>query len=80
MIQFILECIQEELNFEQTQLIVKPNIMEICHYVDCRKIVNTIDVNTTIINDFISEQTTLLFNRFQSMDNIPLDIRNNYYL
>lgn len=80
MIQFVLECIQEELNLEQTQLIVKPNLMEICHYVDCRKVVNTSDVNATIISDFITEQTTLLYDKFQSMDNIPIDIRNNYYL
>lgn len=80
MVLFELECIQEELNYEQTQLLVKPNTMEICHYVDSREVVNTIDITPTLINDFIAQQTPLLFNVFQNMDNIPLDIRNKYSL
>ena len=75
-----LECIQEELNFEQTNLIVKPNDIEICHYVDSRKVVNTADITPTLISDLITEQTPLLFAVFQAMDNVPLEIRNNYTL
>lgn len=80
MATFTLECIQEEVNFEQTNLIVKPDTMEICHYVDSRKVVNTADITPTLISDFITEQTSLLFAVFQDMDNVPLDIRNNYTL
>lgn len=80
MATFTLECIQEELNFEQTNLIVKPNDTEICHYVDSRKVVNTADITPTLISDFITEQTPLLFAVFQSMDNVSLEIRNNYTL
>lgn len=80
MATFTLECIQEELNFEQTNLIVKPNVMEICHYVGSLKIVTTADITPTLISDFITEQTPLLFAVFQAMDNVPLEIRNNYTL
>ena len=80
MATFTLECIQEELNFEQTNLIVKPNVMEICQYVDSRKVVNTADITPTLISDFITEQTPLLFAVFQAIDNVPLEIRNNYTL
>lgn len=80
MATFTLECIQEELNFEQTNLIVKPNVMEICHYVDSRKVVNTADITPALISDFITDQTPLLFAVFQAMDNVPLEIRNNYTL
>jgi len=77
---FELECIQEELNLEQTQLIVKPNVMEICHYVDSRKVVLTVDITPTIISYFIAEQTTLLFDKFQSSVDIPQSIKDNYTL
>lgn len=77
---FILECLTSELNFEQTQLTLRPNNAEICHYVQSYKIVNTLELNQTIIDNFINEQTTLLFNKFQSLDNVPIDIRNNYTL
>jgi len=77
---FQLECLQEELNLEQTQLIVKPNVMEICHYIDSREIVLTANITPTLISDFIAEQTTLLFNVFQSQVDIPQEIKDNYTL
>jgi hypothetical protein len=77
---FELECLQEEVNFEQTQLIVKPNVMEICHYVDSREILLTVNITPTLINDFITEQTTLLFNAFQNNVDIPQEIKDNYTL
>lgn len=80
MATFTLECIQEELNFEQSQLIVKPTISEISNYVDSRKVINTIDITPTVISDFITEQTPLLFGVFQNMENIQLETRNNYTL
>ena len=33
-----------------------------------------------LFNDFIDEQTPLLFAYFQTMDNVPLKVRNQYYL
>ena len=77
---FQLECTQEVLNYDQTQLLVKPNIMEICHFVDSRKVVNTADLTQSVIDDFIAEQTPLLFNAFQGMENVPTLTRNNYTL
>lgn len=77
---FQLQCLQEEVNLEQKQLIVKPNIMEICHYIDSNKIVLTSELTQTIIDDFISEQTPLLFEKFQEMENVPLEIREQYTL
>lgn len=77
---FELECITTELNFEQTQLLVKPIPMEICHFVDSRKVVLTADITPTMQSNFIAEQTSLLFDVFQSMENIPIDLRNNYTL
>lgn len=77
---FTIECIQENLNFEQINLIVKPNVMEICHYIDSRKVVNAADLTPTLISNFILEQTPLLFEVFQSMDNIPQYIRDKYIL
>jgi len=78
--EFTLECIQEELNFQQTNLIVKPSSLEIRNYVGSGMIVNTNEITPTMINDFIAEQTPLLYEVFQSMENIPLEIRNKYNL
>jgi hypothetical protein len=78
--EFTLECIQEQLNFEQTNLFVKPSSLEIRNYVGSGIIVNTDEITPTMINDFITEQTPLLFGVFQSMENIPLEIRNKYIL
>ena len=77
---YTLECITEVLNAEQTQLWVKAIPMEICHYIDSNKIVLTSELTQTIIDDFISEQTPLLFNKFQEMENVPLEIREQYTL
>jgi len=77
---FILECLTSSINFEQTQLTLRPNNEEICHFVQSYKIIDTIDLNQTIIDNFISEQTTLLFNKFQSLDNVPISIRESYTL
>jgi len=78
--EFILECIQEQLDFEQSNLILRPLELEIRNYVGSCKIVNTIDITPTVINDFITEQRPLLFWVFQSMENIPIEIRNKYNL
>ena len=78
--EFTLECIQEQLDFEQTNLIVKPSSLEIRNYVGSGMIVNTNEITSTMISDFIAEQTPLLFGVFQSMENIPLEIRNKYNL
>ena len=77
---YTLECITEVLNAEQTQLWVKAIPMEICHYIDSNKIVLTSELTQTIIDDFISEQTPLLFEKFQEMENVPLEIRQQYTL
>jgi len=77
---YTLECITEVLNAEQTQLWVKAIPMEICHYIDSNKIVLTSEITQTIIDDFISEQTPLLFYKFQDMENVPLEIRQQYTL
>ena len=78
--EFTLECIQEQLDFEQTNLLVKPSSLEIKNYVGSGMIVNTNEITPTIINNFIAEQTPLLFGVFQSMENIPSEIRNKYNL
>jgi len=77
---FTLECITDVLNAEETQLWVKPIPMEIRHYIDSHKIVLTSELTQTIIDNFISEQTPLLFNKFQEMENVPLEIRQQYTL
>jgi hypothetical protein len=77
---YTLECITEVLNAEQTQLLVKAIPIEICHFVDSHKIVLTSELNQSLIDNFISEQTPLLFNKFQEMENVPLEIREQYTL
>ena len=77
---YTLECVQETLNNDQTQLLVKPIPMEICHYVQSEKIVLTSELTQTIIDDFIIEQTPLLFAKFQEMENVPIEIRQQYTL
>lgn len=32
------------------------------------------------IPDLVIDQTPILFEKFQEMDNVPVDIRNEYYL
>lgn len=77
---FELECIVTELNFEQSQLLVKPIPMEICHFVNSCKIVLTSDITPTMQSDFIAEQTPLLFDVFQNQIDIPQAIKDNYTL
>lgn len=58
-------------------VMVMPN-EEIHHYI--HSYVYTDDLNPTFVSDFITEQTPLLFDKFQAMENVPLEIRQNYSL
>lgn len=60
-------------------VMVMPN-MEIHHFIHAFKFVASGSLTQTVIDNFITEQTPLLFDEFQSMENVPLEIRQNYTL
>ena len=77
MVTFTLTSQTISLSDGGYNVMVMPN-EEIHHYI--HSYVYTDDPNPTFISYFITEQTPLLFNKFQSMENIPLEIRQNYTL
>ena len=68
------------LDTNECSVCLKPTSTEISDYIATYK--SYADEATAISNvsSFISEQTPLLFTAFQSMENVPIEIRNNYTL
>lgn len=60
-------------------IMVMPN-EAIHHYVHGFKFVENGSLTPTVISDFITEQTPLLFAEFQAMDNVPQAVKDNYTL
>ena len=60
-------------------IMVMPN-MDIHNYCHAYKYVESGSLTPTVISDFITEQTPLLFAEFQAMDNVPQAIKDNYTL
>lgn len=77
MITFTLTSQTVVLSDGGYNVVVMPN-EEIHHYI--HSCVYTDDPNPTFIADLITLQTSLLFNDFQAMENVPLEIRQNYTL
>lgn len=67
------------LSDDNYNIMVMPN-MDIHHYVHAYKYVANADLTPTVISDFITEQTPLLFAEFQAMDNVPQAVKDNYTL
>lgn len=61
-------------------LCVYPSSEEIKDFIASYRIYSNETVGMAEINNFIAEQTPLLFDTFQSMDNVPQEIREKYYL
>lgn len=64
----------------QCNVCLNPSSDEIKKYIATYKTYETEQEALLDLNNFISEQKTLLFNSFQLMDNIPQYIRDNYTL
>lgn len=61
-------------------LCVYPSSDEIKDFIASYCIYENESIGMAEINNFIAEQTPLLFDTFQSMDNVPQEIREKYYL
>lgn len=79
MITFTLTSETITLDDGNFNIMVHPN-EEIHHYLHAYKYVESTDLTPTVISDFVSEQTPLLFAKFQDLENIPLEIRQLYAL
>lgn len=78
--QFILiptTIIEDDL---EANVCLKPSSPLIEKYVATYKVFENESIAIIETPSFITEQTPLLFYTFQQMENIPIEIRNQFYL
>ena len=78
--QFILiptTIIEDDL---EVNVCLKPSSPLIEKYVATYKVFENESIAIIETPSFITEQTPLLFYTFQQMENIPIEIRNQFYL
>jgi hypothetical protein len=78
--QFILTSsivIEQDL---EANVCLKPSSVTIENYIASYRVYENEAVAIAETPSFISEQTPLLFYTFQQMENVPIEIRDNYYL
>lgn len=61
-------------------LCVQPSSEEIKDFIASYRVYPNETIGLAEIENFKTEQTPLLFDVFQSMDNVPQEIREKYYL
>ena len=65
---------------DEVQYTAHPSDVLISDFINANIIVDLSDDNETTENNFLTEQTQILFDLFQSMENVPLNLRNQYTL
>jgi len=78
--QFILiptTIIEEDL---QANVCLKPSSQLIENYIATYKIFDSEAEAIAEMESFIAEMTPLLFDKFQEMENVPLEVRNQFEL
>lgn len=78
--QFILDfsyIIEDDL---ETNLTLRPSDLEISDYLATSVSYENIAIASAAKDELIVIMTPKLFEVFQQMENIPLEIRNNYYI
>lgn len=77
---FILEAFKIIEDDLEVNIILKPTDSLINNYIATAKVYsNEIEADEDTAN-FITEMTPLLFNTFKEMENVPLAIRDMFYL
>lgn len=77
---FILEAFKIIEDDLEVNIILKPTDSLISNYITTAKVYsNEIEADADTAN-FITEMTPLLFNNFKEMENVPLAIRDMFYL
>lgn len=64
----------------QINIKVYPAIPEISKYICSYETISTKQDLLSFVADFIVEMTPLLFKNFKLMENVPLDVRNQFEL
>ena len=78
--QFILIAEKILLSDFQIQVNLKPSSLLINNFIAAGRCYHHIDATDVAINDFIIEMTPLLFEQFKQMENVPIEIRDMFYL
>jgi hypothetical protein len=77
---FTLSTTYKILEDGVTEVCLKPSDLQISYYLATYKVYNTEGEAIDDLNNFITEQTPIMYHIFKYSDNIPLDIRNEYEL
>jgi hypothetical protein len=64
----------------EANVCLKPSSVTIEDYIASYRVYENEAVAIAETPSFITEQTPLLFYTFQQMENVPIEIRDNYYL
>ena len=64
----------------QAEVCLKPSDAQIENYIDTFRVYSTEQEALDNIANFINEQRPLLFDVFQSMDNVPQSVKDQYIL
>ena len=77
---FNLKSSYRVLSSGVTEVCLKPSDNQIENYLETFKVFDSEQLAINDLNNFISEQTPLLFETFQSMENVPKSVRDSYIL
>lgn len=64
----------------EANVCLKPDSPLINEYIATYRVFSNEEEALLMMSEYINEMTPLLFNDFQNMENIPLEIRNEFYL
>jgi hypothetical protein len=64
----------------EANVCLKPSSVIIENYIATYKVYENEAIAIAETPSLITEQTPLLFYTFQQMENVPIEVRNNYYL
>lgn len=78
--KFIVSSTYKVLKDGTTEITFKPSDELIDNYIASYKIYNTLAECTADVDNSIIELTPLMFAEFQQLDNIPVEIRNQFEL
>lgn len=76
---FKLESVLIKLEDENYNIVVKPQ-EPISEYINSIKFAFAYELDQTFIDEFIAEQTPLLFQKFKESESIPDVLKNNFTL
>jgi len=78
--EFTLNTITTYLQDEEVMLTAYPSDSEISDFIKSNVVTSSSLCDATFISNFVQEQTPLMFANFQSMENISVTIKEQYYI